>query len=68
LLDSTLGDGAVRVALTTASNRKFHGSDLTPQLFLMPPAYPNDQLELVSQAGAGNYRKALNRSRGRLAV
>jgi hypothetical protein len=68
LVASTLGDGAMRVALTTASNRRFTGGDLSPQTFLSPPTWPNDpsSLQTASRAGVGNYRRALNRHRGRL--
>jgi hypothetical protein len=70
LIDGLLGPGGLAVAMTTRQGRRFTGSDLTPQMFLAPPAYPNDKtgLETVSTAGVGNYRKALNRQRGRLAV
>jgi hypothetical protein len=68
LVASTLGDGAQRVALTTASNRRFTAGDLSPQTFLAPPTWPNEtsSLETASRAGTGNYRRALNRHRGRV--
>jgi hypothetical protein len=66
LQDAMMGDGGLRVALTTASNRVFHGSDLSPQVFLAPPTHPNDptSLQLAASAGIGNSRSALNRRRG----
>jgi hypothetical protein len=71
LLGGMLGDGAFRVARTTASNRRFTGGDLTPQTFIAPPSHPNDPhngLEPAGRIGVGNTRRALNRHRGRLAV
>jgi hypothetical protein len=66
LLGSMIGDGAIRVALTTASNRRFTAGDLSPQVFLMPPSYPNDPTSLADapRVGVGNYRRMLNRHRG----
>jgi hypothetical protein len=70
LVDSMMDTGGLAVALTSPRGRRFSAGDLTPQLFLAPPAYPNDEtgLETVTTNGTANYRKALNRQRGRLAV
>lgn len=62
-LGSMLNDGGVRVSHTTASNRRYTAADLAPQLFLLPPAYPNDNLATAAQS-AGVSRNQLNRRRG----
>jgi hypothetical protein len=70
LRSSLLGPGGVRVALTSLKGRRYTGGALSPQTFLAPPAYPNhpDSLETAARTGVGNYRRALNRQRGRLPI
>lgn len=70
LLDTLRGDGGIRVALTSWTGRRFFGGDLTPQHYITAPSHINDatSLETAARSGVGNYRRALNRQRGRLPI
>jgi hypothetical protein len=62
-LDGMFNTGAIAVATMTSGSRRYTGSDLTPQLFLLPPAASNDNLDTAAQT-SGLTRNVLNRRRG----